>query len=57
MYRVYYLRFDDDSSKRIVVLPPFKEKRTFLFATSAATTITKHNHDYSCGKHTYIRQK
>jgi hypothetical protein len=54
---VYYLRFYNDSSTWIVVLPPFKENGTFLFATSAATAVTKHNHYYSCGKHTYIRQK
>jgi hypothetical protein len=40
------------------VLPPFKELRIFSFTTpAAAATVTKNNHDYSSGKHTYMRQK
>jgi hypothetical protein len=57
VHRVYYLRFYDDSSTWIVVLPPFKELRTFSFTTPAAAAVTKNNHDYSCGKHTYISKK
>jgi hypothetical protein len=34
-----------------------KKVGAFLFTTPAATAVTKHNHNYSCGKHTYIRQK